>query len=112
LRFDLLDIHQRVDDLIPIALSSRPELAAHQAIVQATLTRLRQEKIRPLVPSVLIRGNATNPAGNLSGGYFGGGVNDNLSNFGARNSIDFQTRLGVAEPGLGQSRFRERAASG
>ena len=48
-------------------------------------TRLRQERIRPLIPSVLIRGAATNPAGTLSTGYFGGGVNDKLSNFNARH---------------------------
>ena len=111
LRLDLIDSNQCVDDLIAIALSSRPELAAHQALVQATLTRLRQEKIRPLVPSILIRGNATNPAGTLSGGYFGGGVNDNLSNFGARNSIDFQLVWELQNLGLGnRATVKEREA--
>src|SRR5262249_10149398 len=87
---DLIDLNRSVDDLIPVALTYRPELASQQAVVQATLARIRQEKIRPLVPSVVIRGTATNPAGTLAGGYFGGGVNNNLSHFGARNSIDFQ----------------------
>jgi outer membrane protein TolC len=87
---DLIDLNRSVDDLIATALTYRPELASQQALVQATLARLRQEKIRPLVPSVLIRGAATNPAGTLASGYFGGGVNDNLSNFGGRNTIDVQ----------------------
>jgi outer membrane protein TolC len=46
--------------------------------------------IRPLIPSILLRGNATNPASPLSSGYFGGGINSNLSNFNARNSMDVQ----------------------
>lgn len=111
IRIELIDVQRPVDDLIPVALSSRPELAANQAIVQATLTRLKQEKIRPLVPSVLLRGNATNPAGTLAGGYFGGGVNDNLSNFGARNSVDLQLVWELQNLGLGnRAAVKERAA--
>jgi outer membrane protein TolC len=79
-----------VDELIPVALMNRPELAAQQALVQATLERLRQERLRPLIPSVLLRGASTNPAGTLAGGYFGGGRNGTLSNFGARSDFDVQ----------------------
>jgi outer membrane protein TolC len=90
LRVTLVGLDKPVDDLIPLALRSRPELAAQQALVQATLERLRQERLRPLIPSVLLRGASTNPAGTLAGGYFGGGVNDRLSNFGARGDFDVQ----------------------
>jgi outer membrane protein TolC len=111
LRIDLIDANRTVDELIPIALTSRPELAANQAIVQATLTRLRHEKIRPLMPSVLLRGNATNPAGDLAGGYFGGGVNDNLSNFGPRNSVDLQLVWELQNLGFGnRAAVKERQA--
>src|SRR5262249_29400139 len=61
-----------LDDLIAVGLTYRPELAEGQALVQATLQRLRQERLRPLVPSVLLRGASTNPAGTLAGGVFGG----------------------------------------
>jgi hypothetical protein len=37
---------------------------------------LRQERLRPLIPSVLLRGASTNPAGTLAGGVFGGGRNE------------------------------------
>jgi outer membrane protein TolC len=67
LRVTLLGLDRPVDDLIPIGLMNRPELAGQQALVQATLERLRLERIRPLVPSVLLRGAATNPAGTLAG---------------------------------------------
>src|SRR2546426_12291625 len=56
----LVEIHQPVDDLIALALTNRPELAGQQALVRATLERWRQERWRPLVPSLLLRGTATN----------------------------------------------------
>jgi outer membrane protein TolC len=90
LRVTLVALDKPVDDLIPVALMNRPELAAQQAIVEATLVRIRQERLRPLIPSVVLRGASTNPAGTLAGGYFGGGRNDSLSNFGARSDFDVQ----------------------
>lgn len=90
LRVTLIPSDRTVDELIPLGLTARPELAAQQALVQAALTRLRQEKIRPLVPSVLLRGASTPVTGTLAGGYFGGGRNDNLSNFSARSDFDVQ----------------------
>src|SRR5207253_1332228 len=101
LRVTLVPIHQPVDDLISVALLSRPELATQQALVQATLVRLRQERLRPLIPSVLLRGASTNPAGTLAGGYFGGGRNDNLSNFGARSDFDIQVLWELQNLGFG-----------
>src|SRR5262249_36543731 len=47
----LLALDQPVDELIPVALLNRPELASQRALVQATLERLREERLRPLVPS-------------------------------------------------------------
>ena len=111
LRVDLIDLNQSVDELIPIGLTHRPELAANKALVLATLARLRQERIRPLIPSILIRGAATNPAGTLSTGYFGGGINDKLSNFSARNSIDVQVLWELKNLGLGnRAAVREQRA--
>lgn len=111
LRVELFDSTGEVDELIAVGLTSRPELAAQQALVQATLARLRQEKLRLLVPSVLVRGNATNPAGTLSTGLFGGGVNGDVSNFGWRNSIDVQVLWELQGLGLGnRAAVREREA--
>src|SRR5262249_46199022 len=90
LRVTLVGLDNPVDDLIPVALTNRPELATQQALVQATLMRLRQERLRPLIPSVLLRGASTNPAGTLAGGDFGGGLNSNLGNFSARSDFDIQ----------------------
>lgn len=110
-RIELIDLQKPVDDLVALGLMNRPELAARQALVEATLARLKQEKIRPLVPSVLLRGNATNPAGTLSSGVFGGGVNDDLRNFNGRNSMDVQLLWELQNLGFGNAAaVRERKA--
>lgn len=111
LQVTLLPPNQPVDDLIPIALMNRPELASRQALVAATLERLRQEKLRPLVPSVLLRGASTNPAGTLAGGYFGAGRNDRLGDFGARSDFDIQVLWELQNLGLGnRARVNEQRA--
>jgi outer membrane protein TolC len=101
LRVTLVTLDKSVDELIPVALTNRPELAAQQALVQATLVRLRQERLRPLIPSVLLRGASTNPGGTLAGGYFGGGLNDSLGNFGARSDFDIQVLWELQNLGFG-----------
>ncbi len=111
LQVTLVPLDCQVDALIPVALTNRPELAGQQAVVQATLERLRQEKLRPLIPSLLLRGATTNPAGILAGGVFGGGRNDNLSNFGARFDIDVQLLWELQNLGFGnRARVNERKA--
>jgi outer membrane protein TolC len=90
LEISLVRLDIAVDDLIPIALTNRPELAARQALVQATLQRLREEKVRPLMPSVLLRGFSTPVTGTLGAGTFGGGVNDHMGNFAGRFDCDLQ----------------------
>jgi outer membrane protein TolC len=111
LQVTLVALDKPVDDLIPIGLTNRPELAAQQALVQAALQHLRQEKIRPLVPSILLRGAATNPAGTLAGGTIGGGINDNVSRFGARGDYDLQVLWQLENLGFGNSaRVKERRA--
>jgi outer membrane protein TolC len=61
--------------MIVHGLHQRPELASAQELVQATLLRLKQARLRPLVPSL---------AFSYSGGGFGGGRNSFFGNFGAR----------------------------
>jgi outer membrane protein TolC len=90
LRIDLIDPSKTVDELIPIALTSRPELAAQQAQVQLTLTLLRQERLRPLIPSVLLRGYSTPVTGTLGAGVFAGGSNSSISTSGLRSDFDLQ----------------------
>ena len=105
----VIGLDKPVDELIPVALTNRPELAAQQALVQATLERLRQERLRPLVPSVLLRGSSTQVTGTLAGGFYGGGMNSFMGNFGARSDFDLQFLWELQNLGFGnRARRNER----
>jgi outer membrane protein TolC len=111
LRVNLVDLGRPVDDLIVLGLTNRPELASRQAQVQATIAALRQEKVRPLVPSVLIRGWSTPVTGTLAIGAFGGGKNGQLDNFGYRGDIDVQLLWQFDNLGFGNhGRVHQREA--
>jgi len=100
-----------LDELIAQALSQRPELAAQQALVQATLRRLKEEKLRPLLPSVLLRGAGTNPSGILSSGVFGGGQDSRLGDFSMRNTMDVEILWQLQNLGFGNKALvKERRA--
>ncbi len=97
----VIDAGATVDALIPVALTSRPELAGQQAIVQAALVRLKQEKIRPLVPSIALRSVSTNPSGSLGYGAFGGGQGGTVGNVRGRYDIDLQVMWEFQQLGFG-----------
>jgi outer membrane protein TolC len=110
LQVQLVDLAQPIDDLIALALTHRPELASHQALIQAALAKVRQEKIRPLLPTVMLQGDAT-PSNTLGAGYFGGGINENMSNFGARSTFDLQFIWELKNLGFGnQASVHQRQA--
>jgi len=111
LRVDLVDLKRTVDDLIPIALTSRPELRSQQAEVQATLTLLKQERLRPLIPSILLRGYSTPVTGTLAGGVFAGGTNGTIGNTGLRGDLDLQILWQLDNLGFGnRGRIHQREA--
>ncbi len=111
LRVELVRLDGPVDDLIALALTNRPELASQQALVQASLRLLRQEKLRPLVPSVLLRGASTPVTGTLGAGIFGGGLNGSLNNFAPRLDVDLQLLWQLDNLGFGNyARVQQRKA--
>jgi outer membrane protein TolC len=77
LRVTLIPPDMPVDDLIPIGLTNRPELASQQALVQAALARIRQERLRPLMPSLILQGSPgpTSPGNYVMAGVFASGAN-------------------------------------
>jgi outer membrane protein TolC len=116
LRVDLVRLDTPIDDLIPMALTLRPELDSQQALVQASLQRLRLERLRPLIPSILIRGNSTNPGSTLIGGLSSGGGNSTLGDFSGRVDVDVQLlwqfdNLGFGNRAKTQQRRAENQAA-
>jgi outer membrane protein TolC len=111
LQVTLISPKETVDVLIPIGLTSRPELESQQAIVQATLVRLRQERMRPLIPSLVLQSNAA-PDERLGAGVYGTGRNS-LNHWSGRSDWDAEVvwqfkNLGFGNRGLVTQRRGEQ----
>jgi outer membrane protein TolC len=74
----LIDANSTIDDLLNLALANRADLAANREAVSAALARVRRQQYGPLFPKVAVA--------NQTGG-FGGGRNDDLQDFAARNAL-------------------------
>ncbi len=96
----LIDPGRSLDDLMPIALTNRPELASRQALVQAQIAAVRREKARPFVPNVLLNGFQT-PNELLQAGIFGIGPNSSLNQFVGRADVSIQPLWQLEALGIG-----------
>jgi outer membrane protein TolC len=92
---------QLVDDRTPLealhdtALANRPEVAARNMDVAASETRLRQERIRPFLPTISI---------GFSAGEFGGGSNQvgyRMNQFNSRTDLDIVAVWSLQNLGVG-----------
>src|SRR5207248_5938243 len=116
LQVTLIAPQEVVDALVPVGLTNRPELATQQAVVQATLVRLRQERMRPLIPSLVLQSNAV-PDERLGAGVLGVGRHS-LNHWSGRSDWDAQVvwqfqNLGFGNGGWGtQRRGEEWEATG
>ncbi len=86
LQITLIDPERSLDDLMQIGLTNRPELASRQAMVQAALVRIRQEKLRPFLPFPMLNGFQT-PYEQIQGGVFGIGNGGKLNLWSGRFDI-------------------------
>ena len=102
---DLIDPETPPEDLIRDAVARRPDLAARRALVAAAQYLVRQEKARPLLPTVWLA---------FSGGAFGGGSNlvaDPLGSFAGRTDFDVRAYWTVLNLGAGNaSLIKQRRA--
>ena len=90
LQITLLDPSRPLDELIEMGLRNRPELAASQADIKAAMVRIRQEKMRPLLPSVLLTGWET-PGGMVpEASIFGTGRGSKFNNWSFRDDVSMQ----------------------
>jgi hypothetical protein len=97
----LIDPARDLDDLMPIALTNRPELASRQALVQAAAVAIRREKVRPLIPTVLLNGFQSAAGMLFQGGIFGIGPNSSLNQWAGRDDVSIQLIWQVESLGLG-----------
>src|SRR5262249_26328239 len=72
----LLPEETPLEELVATGLLNRPELAESRALVEAAIARWRLARVSPFLPRLEV---------SYSAGVFGGGINDNMSNFHARS---------------------------
>jgi outer membrane protein TolC len=90
LQVTLIDPTRPLDDLIPIGLTNRPELASNRALVKAAEAQLRREKMRPLLPTVMIHGFQTAGGMLIQAGIYGTGPNSSLNQWTGRVDMSYQ----------------------
>src|SRR5207237_3307363 len=90
LQLTLIDPAMPLPDLQRIALTNRPELASHQAMVQAAEARIRREKLRPFLPIVMLNGFQSSGGMLIQAGIFGLGPNSSLNQWTGRADPSFQ----------------------
>jgi outer membrane protein TolC len=88
--------------LLEQGLTARPELAQNQALVRASLERLRLEKWRPWIPSVAV---------GYSAGGFGGGAGSEVGRFGGRSDFDAVLAWEFRNLGLGNRALQRERSS-
>jgi outer membrane protein TolC len=114
LQVTLISPGLRACDLVPVGLCNRPELVLQRALVQASLQRVRQEQLRPLIPSVVMQG--VGPDGSFNGGVFGGGPDAGPHLYGGRfdmgvGAIWTLNNLGAGNRALVHERIAEENAA-
>jgi outer membrane protein TolC len=98
----LVDERLALESLIETALASRPEIAARTGDVALYETRLRQERIRPLVPTI---------SAGFSAGDFGGGSNQagyRFSHFSGRTDFDVLAVWTLQNLGVGNRAIQNK----
>ncbi len=98
-------------ELIPVAEAYRPENVFNQAQVEAARQRVRQERLRPLLPNIIARGAGSTPPYPLAFGAYGGGQGGGMNNFNVRDDFDVEAIWELRNLGLGNlALVRERRA--
>jgi outer membrane protein TolC len=102
LQITMIEPDRSLDDLMQIALTNRPELASRQALVQAALVRIRQEKLRPILPIPMVNGFQT-PYEQIQVGAFGIGNGGKMNLWYARDDVAPGLAWQFANLGLGNA---------
>lgn len=98
----LVDETVPLPTLIALGLASRPEVEEQNALADATINRMQQEKWRPLIPSLHL---------GLSAGGYGGGPSGSFGNFSDRADFDALLVWQLRNLGLGNRALRRERES-
>jgi outer membrane protein TolC len=101
LQITLFDPARPLDELMPIAMRSRPEIASQRALVRAAQQGIRQEKNRPLLPTILVTGFQTPGDMRMQATVFGLGSGASMSNWSLRDDVSMQAIWQLEGLGLG-----------
>ena len=96
----LIDPGRGLDDLMSVALTNRPELASRRAQIQAAKLGVCREKMRPVLPVVMLGGFQT-PGMYLQAGIFGLGPNSSLNQWRGREDVSLQLMWQLEGFGIG-----------
>jgi outer membrane protein TolC len=108
LQITLIDPARPLNELMPLGLLNRPELASQKALVEMVAQRIRQEKWRPLLPSLFLNGFQT-PGEKIEVGAFGVGSGNSLNRWSARDDFTPQVSWLAESMGLGNlARIKEQ----
>jgi outer membrane protein TolC len=106
----LIPADQTIGELVPIALNNRPEIGSQRELLAAAEQRLRQEKKRPFLPTLVIT-TPTTTTGLLAAGNLSGGANGLLGSNGHSASFEVAAVWQLQNAGLGNiGRIRQRRA--
>ena len=104
----LIEPARPLDDLIPLGLTNRPELASQQSLVNAVAERIRRERGRILMPSIFLNGFQT-PNELIQVGAQGFGFDRNLNLWSARDDFSPQIVWQLEAMGFGNlARIKEQ----
>jgi outer membrane protein TolC len=110
LQVTLVPADQSLADLIPVALNNRPEIASRRELVAVATQVLREEKWRPLLPTLIVTSPATT-TGLLAAGNFSAGANSSLNSSGGRIDIELAAVWQLQNGGVGNvGRIKQRRA--
>ncbi len=112
LRMTLIPLSTTAEEMIPLAQRLRPELTQYQAQVAAAEERLRQERFRPFLPNIAVRGGTTPTANPLGAGGYAAGQGGSLGTMGLRSDWDLEAIWELKNLGFGNAALvRERRAA-